>query len=94
MRFKSVLIAAAVFLLLFWGCKENRPEWGSPMTVTMLGVGGYPNMDTELEFGLFVGDPVGLDNVKFTVSTTGRIVSKKDIKYIAYNIYSYFMIVC
>ena len=50
MRFKSVLIAAAVFLLLFCGCKENKPEWGSPMSVTMLGVGGYPNMDTELEF--------------------------------------------
>ena len=81
MRFKSILPAVALFMVLFWGCKENRPEWGSPMSVTMLGVGGYPNMDTELEFGLFVGEPVGLDNVKFTVSTTGRIVSKNNIKW-------------
>jgi len=81
MRFKSILTVAALCMAFLYGCKDYNPEYGAPMSLRMVGVSGYPNLDTELQFGLFVGEPVGIDNEMFTVSNSGRVESKNDFRW-------------
>ena len=75
------MLTTLMCMILLCGCWDKEPEYGAPMTLRMTGVAGYPDLDPNLEFGLFVGVPIGADNVKFNVSQNGRVVPEKELKW-------------
>ena len=81
MKPKSIILTAAACIMVLSGCKDDKPKYGAPMNVNVFGVTGRSNLDPDLKLGLFVGDPVGVDNVAMTVSSGGMAVPEKDIKW-------------
>lgn len=81
MKNKSVLWLAASCLMVLGGCKDSKPEYGAPMQVRVFDVAGRSDFRPDQRMGLFVSDPVGADNVPFTVGANGAIITDKDIKW-------------
>lgn len=67
-------------ILLLCSCQEE-PKYGSPVSVKVYGVTGNTGLDPELMFGLFAGEPVGADNVPFTVSANGTLITRDEVRW-------------
>ena len=63
MKIKSVLSVAAGCILMLCGCKDDKPKYGAPMNVKVFGVTGRPDLPANMKVGLFVGEPVNVENV-------------------------------
>ena len=74
------LITAACILMMF-GCRDKTPESGAPINVRIYGVTGRADLQEGLKLGLFVGEPVGADNVPMTVHENGLVMPDRDINW-------------
>lgn len=81
MKTKTFFLVAVTCLLILTGCKDEKPEYGSPISVKVYGVNGRLNLKVGFMLGLTVSDPVKADNVPLTVSSNGSIVPDKEIKW-------------
>lgn len=81
MKTKSVILTVAACLLLLCGCKDKTPKYGAPMNVRIFGVTGRADLQPGLKLGLFVDDPVGLDNIPLTVMDDGSILPDHNIRW-------------
>lgn len=63
------------------GCKDDKPQYGAPMNLKVLGVTGRADLEPGLKLGMFVSEPVGADNVSLTVSENGLAQPDNDIKW-------------
>lgn len=81
MKIKSVFLLAASSLIISAGCKDSKPEYGAPMLVRVFDVSGRSVFRPEQKMGLFVSEPVGADNVPFTVGANGSVMTEKEIKW-------------
>ena len=81
MKPKSIILIAAACIMALSGCKDDKPKYGAPMNVNIFGVSGRSNLDPSLKIGLFVGEPVGIDNVALKVAATGMVEPEKEIKW-------------
>ena len=80
MKFKSFLFAVCL-IILFVGCKDEKPKYGAPVSVNVYGVLGRADLDPGLKFGLFVDDPVRVENIPFNVSEGGAAVLETEVKW-------------
>jgi len=67
-------------ILLLCSC-QDEPKYGSPISVKVYGVTGNTGLDPELMFGLFAGEPIGADNVPFTVSANGTLITRDEVRW-------------
>lgn len=81
MKPKSIFPLAIGCILMLFGCKDEKPEYGAPMNVRIFGVMGRADLDPGLKLGLFVGEPVGADNVPMTVTEGGYVEAEKELKW-------------
>ena len=81
MKTRPILLIAACIILMLVGCKDDKPRYGAPLTVRVYGVAGNARLDPELTLGLFVDEPVGADNVPFTVSSNGTILTRQEVRW-------------
>lgn len=81
MKFKYILSTAACCFLVLCGCKDDKPKYGAPMNVKVFGITGRPDLPSDLKVGLFVGEPVNVENVQASVSANGTVVPDKEIKW-------------
>lgn len=81
MKTKSVFLLLAAGVLMLFGCKDDKPKYGAPMNVRIYGVTGKANLEPGLRLGMFVGEPVGADNVPVAVGEGGLIVPEKDLNW-------------
>ena len=81
MKIKSVLSVAAGCILMLCGCKDDKPKYGAPMNVKVYGVTGRPDLPANMKVGLFVGEPVNIENVPALVTANGTISPDKEIKW-------------
>lgn len=81
MKIKSVILVIASCALLL-GCKDDKPQYGAPMTsLKVVGVNGVPDLAEGLKMGVFVSDPVGVSNQSATVSANGALVLDDEVKW-------------
>ena len=80
MRLKQIILATCVVLTL-GGCEESMPEFGAPMSVRVYGVSGKSDLTPGLKLGLYVGDPIGENNVPMTVSADGVGILDREVKW-------------
>lgn len=73
------MIAACI--LMICGCKDKTPEFGAPINVRIYGVTGRADLDQGLKLGLFVDEPVGVDNAPMTVYENGLVLPDGDINW-------------
>ena len=81
MQFKTTIISGVLCMLMLVGCKDDKPKYGAPMSVKVLGVTGSANLDANLKLGMFVAEPVEADNVPLTVSEGGKAILEKEVKW-------------
>ena len=81
MNFKSVLMLVTGSLLMMCGCKDEKPQFGASMNIRILGVTGKSNLTPGLKLGLYAGEPVGAENVLFTVADNSMVQSETDLKW-------------
>ena len=82
MKSKSILYILAASLLLLSGCKDEKPQYGAPITLRVTGVAGDPELPKGLKLGLFVSDPVKADNVPLTVHDNGQVLADQDLSWV------------
>jgi hypothetical protein len=75
------ICAATCMVLVLGGCEETLPEDGAPMSVRVYGISGKSDLTPGLKLGLFVGEPVGIDNVPMTVSGNGVGMLDREVKW-------------
>ena len=80
MNLKQICIATCMVLIL-GNCEESLPEYGAPMSVRVYGISGKSNLAPGLKLGLYVGEPVGSDNVPMTVSADGVGMLDREVKW-------------
>ena len=68
-------------LLMMYGCKDDKPQFGASMNIKILGVTGKSNLTPGLKLGLYAGEPVGAENVLFTVADNSMVQSETDLKW-------------
>ena len=68
-------------ILMLCGCKDDKPKYGAPMNLKILGVTGKADLESGLKLGLFVSEPVGADNVSLTVQGGGLAVPDNDLNW-------------
>lgn len=68
-------------LLMMCGCKDEKPQFGASMNIRILGVTGKSNLTPGLKLGLYAGEPVGAENVLFTVADNSMVQSETDLKW-------------
>lgn len=78
-KFRFLIMAAGILMLC--GCKDKIPEYGAPMNVRIYGVTGRADLEQGLKLGLFVGEPVGVDNAPMTVYENGLVMPDGDLKW-------------
>ncbi|MBO7436620.1 MAG: fimbrillin family protein [Bacteroidaceae bacterium] len=81
MKTRSVLKILTISLLMLSGCKDEKPQYGAPISLRVTGVMGRPDLDAGLKLGLFVDEPVKADNVPLTVQQNGVVVADGDLKW-------------
>ena len=81
MKTGSVLRVMAACVLMLCGCKDRIPEYGAPINVRVFGVMGKADLQQGLKLGLFVGEPVGADNIPMTVQENGLVLPDRDINW-------------
>lgn len=81
MKPKSIILLVVGCILTLWSCKDDKPQYGAPMNLKVLGVTGRADLEQGLKLGLFVGEPVNADNEPLTVSENGLVTSDNDIKW-------------
>ena len=90
MKFKFIVSVAAGCILMLCGCKDDKPKYGAPMNVKVFGVTGMPDLlsdmqkellPSDMKVGLFVGEPVNIENVPALVTANGTISPEKEIKW-------------
>ena len=62
-------------------CKDEKPQYGAPISLRVTGVMGKPDLDAGLKLGLFVDEPVKADNVPLTVQENGVVLADGDLKW-------------
>lgn len=67
-------------ILLLCSC-QDEPKYGSPISLKVYGVAVNTGLDPELTLGLFADGPIGADNVPFTVSANGRLLTKEEVRW-------------
>ena len=80
MNLKQICIATCTVLIL-GSCEESLPEYGSPMTVRVYGISKKSDLTPGLKLGLYVGEPVGADNVPMTVTGNGVGMLDREVKW-------------
>lgn len=80
MKFKIQLLFSGLCIFLLCCC-QDEPKYGSPLYVKVYGVTGSAALDPELTLGLFVDEPVGADNVPFTVSSNGTLLTREEVRW-------------
>lgn len=75
MKIRHITLFATACIMMMCGCKDDKPQYGAPMSLKVYGVTGRANLSPGLTMGLSVSEPVGANNVKLTVSSTGTIES-------------------
>lgn len=81
MKFKSVVNVLAVCFLMLCGCKDETPEYGAPINLRVMGVMGRPDLDPGLRLGLFVDEPVKVDNLPLTFQANGTVQPDGELKW-------------
>jgi len=81
MKTKSVLLIMAACALALLGCKDEKPQYGAPMNLRVMGVTGRMDLDPGLKLGLFVGEPVNTDNASLTVQENGLVLPDGELKW-------------
>ena len=81
MNLKQICIAFCMVLVL-GSCEERIPKYGTPMNVRVYGVSGKPDLTPGLKLGLYVGEPVGAENVPMTVAANGMGKLDKEVKWL------------
>ena len=90
MKFKFIISVAAGCILMLCGCKDDKPQYGASMNVKVFGVTGKADLlsdmqkellPADLKVGVFVGEPVNIENVPASVTANGTISPEKDIKW-------------
>ena len=82
MKIKSVLLALAACALALSGCKDEKPQYGAPISLRVMGVMGRADLDPGLKLGLFVSDPVKADNVPLTVHENGVVLADGNLNWV------------
>ena len=80
MKLKQTFLAACAVLMLS-GCEESLPDLGAPMSVRVYGVSGKNDLTPGLKLGLYVGDPIGENNVPMTVSSDGVGMLDREVRW-------------
>lgn len=80
MKFRHLILTTGCLLLLC-GCKDSKPDFGAPMTIRVMGVNGRADLPQGLKVGLFVGSPVGADNVPLSAGDMGYATPDADVKW-------------
>jgi len=73
MKIRYVLLGVALSVTALWGCKDEKPQYGAPMNLKVMGVTGRMDLQKGLRLGLFVGEPVNADNALMTVIDNGQV---------------------
>ena len=81
MKTRSVLKILTISLLVLCSCKDEKPQYGAPISLRVTGVMGKPDLDAGLKLGLFVDEPVKADNVPLTVQENGVVLADGDLKW-------------
>lgn len=81
MKLKQIFLATCVALML-GSCEESQPEYGAPMSVRVYGVSGKRDLTPGVKLGLYVGEPIGENNVPMTVSADGVGILDREVKWI------------
>lgn len=81
MKIRHIIYTVICGVMMLCGCNDDKPRYGAPMSLRIYGVMGQADLDTELKMGLFVSEPVGVDNMSLMVSANGRVVSEKEIRW-------------
>lgn len=81
MKTKPIFQVLLGCVLVLFGCKDNKPQYGAPMNLRILGVTGKSDLTPGLKLGLFVSEPVGADNIPMTVSDYGMPEPDNDIRW-------------
>lgn len=81
MKRKSFIYILAASLLVLGSCKDEKPQYGAPITLSVSGVSGDPVLPKGLKLGLFVSDPVKADNVPLTVQDNGVVLADGDLNW-------------
>ena len=81
MKPRYVILMVAACMLTLCGCRDDKPKYGAPMNVRVFGVTGRQDLDPGLKLGLFVGEPVGVDNAPMTVMEDGTVLPDGDIRW-------------
>lgn len=74
-------MAAACCALVLCGCKDDKPQYGDPMSVRVFGVSGRADLTPGSRLGLFVDGLEKADNVPMTVTENGSILLDKEVKW-------------
>ncbi len=82
MKTRSVFCILAAGLLALCGCKDEKPQYGAPITLRVTGVTGRADLDKGLKLGLFVSDPVKADNVPLTVHENGQVLADGNLNWV------------
>ena len=81
MKTKPIFQVVLGCILVLFGCKDDKPQYGAPMNLKIFGVTGKSDLTPGLKMGLFVSEPVGADNIPMTVSDYGMPEPDKDIRW-------------
>lgn len=81
MKSNSAILILTACLFMLGGCKDDKPKYGAPMNVRVFGVTGRADVNPDLKMGMFVGEPVGVDNIPLNVSENGYVVPEKDLRW-------------
>ena len=74
------LIMAACIMMLC-GCKDKDREIGAPINIRIYGVSGKADLQQGLKIGLFVDEPVGVDNARISVHDIGLVQPDQDLNW-------------
>ena len=77
-KISSLFFFLCILLLC---CCQDEPKYGSPVSVKVYGVTGNTALDPELMLGLFADEPIGADNVPFTVAANGTLLTKEEVRW-------------
>ena len=78
-RYISIILACCIGILS--SCQDDKPKYGSPVSIRVFGVTGKADLPSDMKVGLFVGDPVNVENEQVSVTANGTVVPVNEIKW-------------
>ena len=81
MKTRSVFYILLASLTVLFGCKDEKPQYGAPITLRVTGVTGQADLKAGLKLGLYVSDPVKAENVPLTVHENGQVLADGNLNW-------------